>query len=81
VLAERLRAAVEDTEWPERPVTASIGAATLLVEMAGEEALVSAADQALYAAKAAGRNCVLHANRLSEVFVSEVSEASLLLAA
>ncbi len=65
-LAERLRTAVENSEWPERQVTASIGAATLLVEMAGEEALVSAADQALYAAKTAGRNCVLHAAALSE---------------
>ena len=66
VLAERLRTAVEHAEWPERPVTASIGAATLLAEMEGEEALVSAADQALYAAKVAGRNCVLHAADLAE---------------
>ena len=65
-LAERLRAAVENAEWPGRPVTASIGAATLRAEMAGEEALVSAADQALYAAKTAGRNCVLHAAAFSD---------------
>jgi len=84
-LAERLRAAVQNTEWPERPVTASIGASTLLAEMPGEEALVSAADQALYAAKSSGRNCVLHAGSLpeafSEVCVSEAAEALLLLAA
>ncbi len=65
-LAERLRAAVETAEWPERQVTASIGAATLLAEMDSEEALVSAADQALYAAKIAGRNCTRHAVSLSE---------------
>jgi len=66
-------------------VTASIGASTLLAEMPGEEALVSAADQALYAAKSSGRNCVLHAGSLpeafSEVCVSEAAEALLLLAA
>ena len=66
VLAERLRAVVEATEWPERGVTASLGAATLLADMTDEDALVSAADQALYAAKTAGRNCVLHAFSLPE---------------
>ena len=71
VVAERLRAAVEATSWPERPVTASLGAATLLPAMSDDEALVSAADQALYAAKAAGRNCVLHAFMLPESVPSD----------
>ena len=71
VVAERLRAAVEAASWPERPVTASLGAATLLPAMADEEALVSAADQALYAAKAAGRNCVFHAFTLPESIISD----------
>ena len=66
VLAERLRAAVENTSWPERAVTASLGAATLLPSMPDEEALVSAADQALYAAKTAGRNSVCHALSIPE---------------
>ncbi len=70
VLAERLRAAVEKTDWPKREVTVSLGAATLLPAMPDEDTLVSAADQALYAAKAAGRNCVRHALRLSEALSS-----------
>ena len=61
VLAERLRLAVEKTAWPERPVSASLGAATLLPSMSDADALVAAADQALYAAKTAGRNCSFHA--------------------
>ena len=61
MLAERLRAAVERTSWPEREVTASLGAATLLVEMPDDAALVAEADRALYAAKTAGRNCIFHA--------------------
>jgi diguanylate cyclase (GGDEF)-like protein/PAS domain S-box-containing protein len=61
VLAERLRIAVQQTAWPQRGVTISLGAATLLPVMPDEAALVSAADQALYAAKTAGRNCVTHA--------------------
>ena len=65
-LAERLRAAVQTAEWTDRGVTASLGAATLLATMEDEHALVSAADQALYAAKAAGRDCVRHALSLSE---------------
>ena len=60
-LAERLRLAVSNTSWPTRPVTVSIGAATLLPSMAAENDLVSAADSALYAAKAKGRNQVIHA--------------------
>ncbi len=61
ILAERLRGAVEQAAWPERGVTASLGAATLLPDMPDDAALVSAADGALYAAKAAGRNRVFHA--------------------
>ncbi|MDQ2799817.1 MAG: diguanylate cyclase, partial [Armatimonadota bacterium] len=60
-LAERLRIAIANAPWPARPVTASIGAATLLPNMEAEDDLVSAADRALYAAKAAGRNRVVHA--------------------
>lgn len=60
-LAERLCMAVSRTAWPARPVTASIGAATLLPGMSTEDHLVSAADRALYAAKRAGRNRVVHA--------------------
>ncbi len=60
-LAERLRLAVSLAAWPARPVTASIGAATLLPDMSAEDDLVSAADRALYAAKTTGRNRVIHA--------------------
>jgi len=56
IAAERLRAAVAGAELP-APVTASVGWAVL---QEGEEPreLVQRADAALYAAKAAGRDCV-----------------------
>jgi diguanylate cyclase (GGDEF)-like protein/PAS domain S-box-containing protein len=57
-MAERLRAAVEAAPWPRRPVTASIGSATRTTAMTGRADLLLAADQALYAAKHAGRNQV-----------------------
>jgi diguanylate cyclase (GGDEF)-like protein len=62
-LAERLRGAVQElgTVHPAsgREVTASIGVATARPVRGGDpEALVLAADQALYRAKAAGRNRV-----------------------
>ena len=60
-MAERLHTAISEVLWPSRTVTASIGAATLLPGMSAEDDLISAADRALYAAKAAGRNCVVHA--------------------
>ena len=64
-VAERIRAAVEQqrtrvAETCRRPLTVSIGAATLLppVEDSGPAQLVDAADRALYRAKHDGRNCV-----------------------
>ena len=60
-LAERLRAAVQQTPWPKRPVTASFGVATLR-EGDDAERLVADADEALYRAKRAGRNRVDHAD-------------------
>lgn len=84
VLAERLRTAAEQTPWPERPVTVSLGAATLLPTMPDAAALVAAADRALYAAKTADRNCGFHALSLPGTLAAEaaraVSEAALLAA-
>jgi two-component system cell cycle response regulator len=54
--AERLRAAVAGADLP-APVTASVGWAVLLDDE-DPRALVQRADTALYAAKAAGRDCV-----------------------
>ena len=76
ILAERLRAAVSDAAWPARPITVSIGAATLLPDMVTGDDLVSAADLALYAAKAAGRNCVVHALSLDSLAPPNLSPAA-----
>ena len=58
--AEHCRRAIESADWPLRPVTVSIGVATLSLNCAGSDALIAAADRALYAAKSSGRNQVLH---------------------
>jgi diguanylate cyclase (GGDEF)-like protein len=56
VLAERLRRAVESAPWSEFPVTVSAGTASAGDHNADGEQLLAAADRALYAAKACGRN-------------------------
>jgi diguanylate cyclase (GGDEF)-like protein len=57
--AERLRSAIEHCAGPGAPVvTASFGVAELPTHAANGGALVRAADLAVYAAKARGRNCV-----------------------
>jgi diguanylate cyclase (GGDEF)-like protein len=58
VVAERVRSLVAGSEFPHRKFTISIGVARLDVD-AGARALVQAADNGLYRAKAAGRNKVL----------------------
>lgn len=58
-LAERLRARVEARLADEpRPVTISVGVAALPEHGSGADALMAAADAALYSAKRAGRNQV-----------------------
>ena len=56
-VAERVRAAVARSSVPQGPVTVSIGLATAIEGCLPEE-LIAAADGALYAAKAGGRNRV-----------------------
>ena len=69
-LAERVRKGIERMEvtWEGRPipVAASLGVATLQGEADTGEALVSRADQALYAAKETGRNRVVAFSEIRE---------------
>jgi diguanylate cyclase (GGDEF)-like protein len=57
-IAERIRRHVEETKFPRRKVTTSIGIATLGGNINSVRELISAADTALYQAKRAGRNNV-----------------------
>ncbi|MEX0742499.1 MAG: GGDEF domain-containing protein, partial [Phycisphaeraceae bacterium] len=56
--ADRLRQAIESATWPDRPITVSIGLATLRPEHTSFEALLEHADEALYTSKETGRNRV-----------------------
>jgi len=63
-LAERLRREVEryfgvESSVARRPVTISVGVATLGPTLQTTHKVIHAADQALYAAKKQGRNCVV----------------------
>jgi diguanylate cyclase len=57
--AERFRAAILETDWPFRKITASVGCATFTgIETA--RSLIENADEALYASKRNGRDKVTH---------------------
>ncbi|ONG41754.1 hypothetical protein BKE30_02635 [Alkanindiges hydrocarboniclasticus] len=58
-IAHRIREHVADYRWEARQVTVSVGVAQLNQQKTPNQ-LVSDADQALYQAKAAGRNQVIH---------------------
>jgi diguanylate cyclase (GGDEF)-like protein/PAS domain S-box-containing protein len=60
VLAERCRRAVAEMVWDKRPVTVSIGVATLKPDTADADTLIAQADDALYRSKQKGRNRVTH---------------------
>jgi diguanylate cyclase (GGDEF)-like protein/PAS domain S-box-containing protein len=70
LLAEKLRKAIEDEPWLEKPVTASFGVTTLSGEVSDKVQLINAADQALYISKARGRNCLTHANDIKPLIAS-----------
>ena len=58
-VAERIRKAVADADWPDRQVTASFGVAALTITTPVYVAdMIRRADEALYESKANGRNCV-----------------------
>ncbi len=61
-VCEKIRVAVEDHPWeevaPGLRVTVGLGHAALIPDMKTADALIHAADVALYRAKDAGRNCV-----------------------
>jgi len=58
LVAEQLRRAIKEADWEDRPITASVGVATMCREISTSEELVANADRALYRSKQAGRNCV-----------------------
>lgn len=64
-IAERCRAAIEQSAWEERPVTASFGVTSLslpLNDILRSEDMLAGADNLLYVAKANGRNQVVRSH-------------------
>jgi len=74
-VAERIRARVEQTEFPGRAITMSIGLAVFPKDAADTKGIVAAADDALYVAKRAGRNQVVQARRARKQKLPAASSA------
>ena len=74
--AEKIREAVEalDVAQVDGSITASLGVATYPGDALDGDGLVRVADRALYAAKGAGRNCVMLAVPSGGESVAEGSE-------
>lgn len=64
-VAERLRRGIEQATWEERPITASLGVASLGDDAITHEELLEQADKALYRSKEQGRNRVSLASELT----------------
>ncbi len=67
VVAERIRAAIENAPWTRRNVTVSVGAATRGLDMDDAGALLARADAALYHAKNSGRNRAAHDHDVRQI--------------
>jgi len=77
LVAERVRARIEQIVIPEfGNLTASIGIASFPANAASRTELFRAADDALYAAKRAGRNQVCVADRAVEILDEALSRVS-----
>ena len=74
VLGERLRSAVAAAHGFQRPLTASVGLATLTPSTFSVAALIAQADRALCHAKGEGRNRVSHAHHLPAPLETEEVE-------
>jgi diguanylate cyclase (GGDEF)-like protein len=62
-LSRRVLAAIQNAPWPRGPVTASVGCASIDGATPNGACLVTQADEALYTAKRAGKNCAVHFDR------------------
>jgi diguanylate cyclase (GGDEF)-like protein len=58
VMGERFRRTIQRASWPNRPLTISVGVASLGDDTAAPKDLLRRADEALYRSKRAGRNRV-----------------------
>ena len=72
VIAERIRRQIERTEFPNRPVTISIGIAASSAQFTSPDDIIWAADRALYEAKNRGRNNVQLFNDLGDSHAEKV---------
>jgi diguanylate cyclase (GGDEF)-like protein/PAS domain S-box-containing protein len=60
IVAERCRRAIDGESWDKRPITASLGVATMTSATEAAPVLLREADEALYTSKRTGRNRVTH---------------------
>jgi diguanylate cyclase (GGDEF)-like protein len=73
-IAERIRQLISDLQFPGLRITASLGVASVGRGAKTPQELLDHADQCLYEAKRAGRNCVVQRPRASDVQATGTTE-------
>ena len=81
IKADRLRQSIESSEWPLRPITVSVGVATMTEEspviqdLTNSRTLISRARDALFEAKKAGANRSMHFRQIKKDAADEDNKA------